>query len=156
MHPTVAGTATKDEVGDDKMIGCVTTHYAVLEAAFGPPAIGPSDHENGWTNKTSCMWSVRFKDGIVATLYDHDYPKRTAKNTYVWHISGRYYQPREACLDAVRAALPPGILILPVTVHHTRILDEQAARKARLLEDMKKAGLDPKSKCGKAMLRGYE
>ena len=41
-------------------------------------------------------------------------------------------------------------------VHHTRILDEQAARKARLLEDMKKAGLDPKSKCGKAMLRGYE
>lgn len=89
----------------------------------------------------------------MATIYDYDYPKRTTKNEYAWHIGGN--NP-DACLDAVRAALPPGILIEPVFVHLTRILDERAAHKARLLDHMKKAGLDPKSKCGKAMLRCYE
>ena len=55
---------------------------------------------------------MRFKDGTVATIYD--YPKRTTKNA--WHIGGN--NP-DACLDAVRAALPPGILIEPVFTPHT-------------------------------------
>ena len=119
-HPTVAAVATGVQVGDTELMGYVTTKYTVLEAAFGPPVTGPRWVLRRGTRpgKTSCGWFVRFKDGTVATIYDYDYPKRTTKNEYAWHIGGN--NP-DACLDAVRAALPPGILIEPVTVHLTRM-----------------------------------
>jgi len=143
MHSSVAGTGTDDDFNGTSLVGYVTTTYAVLEAAFGTPVSGPRWVLRRGTrpDKTSCEWIVRFKDGTVATIYDYGYPKRTTKDRYAWHIGGK--NP-DACLDAVRAALPSDIIIEDYNAHFQRIKEEWEARKAWALEEMKKAGLSEK------------
>ena len=84
-----------DTAGCRSLAGYITTSYAKLEAAFGPPTRGPEGSGDG---KVSTEWVFLFRNDVQVTIYDY---KETdaydsslpaveefrARPEYKWHIS---------------------------------------------------------------------
>ncbi len=66
-----------------RLLGTIPFYYHELVEIFGIPDFGP---DNEGTN-SSCLWSIKFEDGTIATVYDWHSPL-TPRNRYQWHIGG--------------------------------------------------------------------
>jgi hypothetical protein len=62
--------------------GYVRTNYDFLVEKLGTPNLNPSGDK-----KVNCIWTVKFEDGSIATVYDWK-TKEAPKEIYNWQIGG--------------------------------------------------------------------
>ena len=75
--------------------GYVTAYYSQLVDIFGEPTWGPNDPGH---DKVTCQWSLTFKDGTVATIYDWK-EFETPFSEYKWHVGGHDSQALAKILE---------------------------------------------------------
>lgn len=72
----------KLNVAGTSLVGTVNTSYRRLVERFGEPTLGRSDDE-----KVQVEWHIKFKDGVIATIYDWK-EVTTPDAVTEWHVGG--------------------------------------------------------------------
>jgi hypothetical protein len=78
--------------------GQIATDYDTLVNTFGNPIIGPSP--DPVDSKVTCMWSILFEDGTVATIYDWD-TITTPFHLHSWIIGGYEARAVDRVLETI-------------------------------------------------------
>jgi len=64
ISPTILKQGKEVPTTDTTLQGYIACSYTHIVDVLGPPEAGSSD------NKTTANWSIKFDDGIIATIYD--------------------------------------------------------------------------------------